>query len=182
MLVLVLALGLAAALALMAMLLWSIAFPPRRLWPPMESTPLNRMTVWALTVVIFASTGVLAVLDWNASGWPAALRWGLGGTLIVLGNVLAWRGACRMGMQATSGAEGKLITDGMYRFSRNPQYVADMGIFVGATILSASPAVLMVAAAGIAVLLVAPLAEEPWLAARHGEAWARYSRRTRRYF
>lgn len=178
----VLAFGLAAALALMAMLLWSIGVPQRRLWPPKESTPRNRTTVWALTMMIFASAGALAVLDWNAFGWPVALRWGLGGTLIVLGNVLAWRGAYRMGMPATSGAEGKLITDGMYRYSRNPQYVADIGILVGATILSASPAVMLVAAAGVAVLLVAPLAEEPWLAARHGEARRRYSNRTRRFF
>ena len=178
---LVLVLGLAAALALMVMMLWSIAFPQRRLWPPKESTPLNRMTAWALTVMIFASAGVLAVLDWNALGWPAALRWGLGGGLIVVGNVVVWRGAFRMGMLATSGAEGELITDGMYRYSRHPQYMADIGILIGAAILSASPVVMLVAASGVAVLLVAALAEEPWLAARHGEAWQRYSLRTRRF-
>ncbi len=178
---LLLAIGLLAAASLIAMLLWSIAFPAKRLWPPVVSTRANRIGVWVLSLLVFASALALAVVDWNQWDWPGSLRWGIGLPMILIGNLVAWRGAARFGMKATSGAPGALVTDGIYRYSRNPQYLADIGIFIGAAILAASPLVALVAAGGIAVLMIAPPAEEPWLEAIHGDAWLAYRHRTRRY-
>ena len=63
-------------------------------------------------------------------------------------------------MAATSGEASGLKTDGLYSWSRNPQYVADILILIGWGILAASLWSLPVLAIGLAVLLVAPFAEQ----------------------
>jgi len=99
-----LSLGFFAAVTMIAMIVWSILFPDKRIWPPNISTPTNRIFVWAITLTIFASAILLAMLDWNSFGWPTVPRWGIGLPLIIAGNWFAWRGALNLGMETTSGA------------------------------------------------------------------------------
>lgn len=79
------------------------------------------------------------------------------------GNAVVWPAALAIGLDATSGAEAELKTDCFYRWSRNPQYVADMAVLLGWAILSASAAVLIIATGGVIAFALAPFAEEPWL-------------------
>ena len=173
--------GLAASMVLLSMIVWSIAAPTRRVWPPRRSTFLNRITVWFLTIVVFVSAFTLGVLGWNQLEWPVAIRWGLGVPLIVLGNLLVWAGVVQLGLDATGGEIGTLKSTGLYRFSRNPQYVADMGILLGWQLYSASYWAIPVVAAGVLTLLLAPIAEEPWLKANYGNDYDSYCSKTRRY-
>ena len=69
----------------------------------------------------------------------------------------------------------------MYRYSRNPQYMADIGIVGGWMILSAATWAMVVGLAGIAVLITAPFSEEPWLKDQYGKAFEDYSNRVRRF-
>ena len=101
--------------------------------------------------------------------------------MILLSNWVVWQSAFDLGMKATSGAVGNLKTDGFYRWSRNPQYVADSAMLVGWLVLSASLWALPVVAAGVLALVLAPFAEEPWMRAVYGDAYVRYFARTRRY-
>ena len=87
----------------------------------------------------------------------------MGLPLIGAGNAVVWPAALAIGLDATSGAAAELKTDGFYRWSRNPQYVADMAVLLGWTILSASAAVLIIATGGVIAFALAPFAEEPWL-------------------
>ena len=80
------------------------------------------------------------------------------------------------------GAKGTLRTEGMYRYSRNPQYMADIGIVSGWMILSAAPWAMVVGLAGIAVLIAAPFSEEPWLKDKYGSAFEQYATRVGRFF
>jgi len=173
--------GLVSGGLLLAALIWSSVVPDKRIWPPHKSTRTSRIVVWLLALGVFGGALVLGITDWNRFQWPGWMRWGGGLPLIIVGNWIAWRGALSLGMEATSGAVGTLNTGGLYKYSRNPQYVADIGIFVGWAILSASLLALPVVAVGIAVLLVAPLAEEPWMRETYGESFKRYSMQTRRY-
>ena len=86
------------------------------------------------------------------------------------------------GVPQTGGAKGTLRTKGMYRYSRNPQYMADIGIVSGWMILSAAPWAIVVGLAGIAVLIAAPFSEEPWLKVQYGITYDSYSSRVRRFF
>lgn len=173
--------GFSGALLFLAILIWSSAIPDNRLWPPKKSTRIKQLGVWAIVVIIFACAFVLGLLDWNRFQWPASVRWGIGLPLIVIGNWIVWRGVIALGMETTSGAVGILKTDGLYRYSRNPQYLADVGILFGWAILSASLLALPVIVAGLLILLIASLAEESWLQEVYGEQYDRYCLRTRRY-
>ncbi len=177
----VLGIGFSAALALMTAILWSLAYPNLRLWPPSKSTIVSKLTVWGLTLVLFGSAILLGINDWNSLEWGSA-RWVLGTPLLVFGNVVVWRGVAEIGLDATSGDATGLETGGLYQYSRNPQYLADIAILVGWFILSASLWVLPVVLAGAVLLLLAPLAEERWLEDRYGDAYRNYRSRVRRYF
>ena len=76
-----------------------------------------------------------------------------------------------------------LVVVGLYRYTRNPMYVAVTLILLGWAISFASPGVLLYAVlVAIAFHLRVVLGEEPWLAQRHGSAWQEYSQRVRRWF
>jgi protein-S-isoprenylcysteine O-methyltransferase Ste14 len=69
-----------------------------------------------------------------------------------------------------------LVVTGLYRFSRNPMYVAVFMVLLGWAIGFRSP---LLGAYALAVLVAFHLrvvfGEEPWLAQTHGEAWTRYA-------
>lgn len=178
---LALALGVGANCLLIAGLIWSIYHPETRVWPPQSSTTEHKTAVWLLTVVGFGSTLAFGFVEWNFLEPMSWLRWGIGVSLIVIGNLVVWSGVFHLGFEATSGGETGLKTRGLYRFSRNPQYVADMSILIGIGLLSASLLVWPVVLTGVAALALAPFAEEPWLFERYGDAYQKYRSSTRRF-
>ena len=179
--ILFLAVGMAAGTYMLGMLLWSIARPERRVWPPNQATTAIKFRVWFMTILIFAVAFFLGLLDWNRFEAPSLIRWGIGMPLVLIGNIVVWRGVHKIGMAATSGEASGLQTDGLYSWSRNPQYVADIVILIGWGVLAASLWALPALAIGIAVLLVAPLAEEPWLESVYGEDYRTYKSNVRRF-
>lgn len=75
-----------------------------------------------------------------------------------------------------------LVVVGLYRWSRNPMYVAVTLILLGWAVAYASRALLIYALiVMIAFHLRVVYGEEPWLARIHGDAWERYRREVRRW-
>jgi protein-S-isoprenylcysteine O-methyltransferase Ste14 len=76
-----------------------------------------------------------------------------------------------------------LVVTGLYRFSRNPMYIAVALILWGWALGFHSR---LLAVYALAVMLAfhlrVVLGEEPWLARVHGVAWARYRARVPRWF
>ena len=87
----------------------------------------------------------------------------------------------RFGLPQTGGAVGQLKVDGLYRYSRNPQYLADIAILIGWALLCASVVAFPAIVTGILVLLIAPFAEEPWLEENYGQTYLDYKATVRRY-
>jgi protein-S-isoprenylcysteine O-methyltransferase Ste14 len=175
------ALALFCAAFLCAGLIWSILFPERRIWPPERVTWMTQAMIWPPTLTIVACVAIVGIAEWNALGWPLGVRWGVGLPLILAGNTVVWSAVFGIGLEATSGARADLKADGLYRWSRNPEYVADMGILIGWVILSASLSAMIAATGGLIALVLAPFAEEPWLEEVHGAAYLSYRRRTPRF-
>lgn len=173
--------GLGCGSVAIGALIWSIAMPARRIWPPRRYTRGAAALVWGLTLGLFGAAAVLGVVGWNDGGYPEWARWGVGLPLFVLSNLVVWPAAAGFGYDRVSGARGELQTGGIYRWSRHPQYMADVAMLAGWALWSAAPAVLPVAAVGIAALLLAPWAEEPWLERIHGADYRRYRARVRMY-
>lgn len=174
--------GLGIALSTLAAILWSIARPSQRLWPPNRYTLLTPILVWAPTFTLFGVLIALGLLGWGEWAFPKWFRFGVGIPLIVIGNIVVWSAVAGFGIHQTGGASEGLQTDGLYRYSRNPQYVADVGMIIGWVILSAAPLVALVGFAAIVVLVSAPFSEEPWLHSRYGSNYDKYAARVRRFF
>ncbi len=174
-------LGLGVAAMTLSAILWSIAFPDRRIWPPKRYTTLTPILVWVPTFTLFGALILLGVWGWADLAIPSWLRFGVGLPLILIGNVVVWMEVSHFGVPQTGGAKGTLRTEGMYRYSRNPQYVADICIVVGWMILSAAPWAMVVGLAGMVVLIAAPFSEEPWLKDQYGTAFEDYSTCVRRF-
>jgi len=75
-----------------------------------------------------------------------------------------------------------LVVSGLYRFSRNPMYVAVLLILCGWALLFHSPSLVAYAVVVMVVFQVrVMLFEEPFLARTQGDAWLRYRSRVPRW-
>jgi protein-S-isoprenylcysteine O-methyltransferase Ste14 len=180
--IILVSIGLVFALGTLATILWSIVCPSQRIWPPESYTLATPVLVWVPTFTIFGVLLVLGVMEWGTIALPNWMRFGLGIPLIVIGNIVVWSEVAHFGIAQTGGAKGTLRIDGMYRYSRNPQYVADIAIVSGWILLCASAWVAVVGIAGLAALIAAPFAEEPWLKEQYGHEYEDYLARVRRFF
>lgn len=89
---------------------------------------------------------------------------------------------CAASMASFAAPDGRgLNTRGLYRFSRNPMYVAYLICFAGMGLLTRSPLLLgLVAVFQVSAHWIV-LAEERWCRETFGEAYERYSEKARRY-
>ena len=77
----------------------------------------------------------------------------------------------------------KLIVVGLYRYTRNPMYVAVTLILLGWAWSFHSVELLVYAVvAAVAFHFRVVLREEPWLARTHGDDWRQYATRVPRWF
>lgn len=75
-----------------------------------------------------------------------------------------------------------LVVVGLYRYSRNPMYVAVTTMLLGWALSFASPGLLFYAlAVALAFELRLVFGEEPWLARTFGPAWTEYTQRVPRW-
>lgn len=172
----------ALLILVIAMLAYSIMRPSRRLWPPRAQQTWQYYFAWLLTLLSFGGFIAVGLLDWNSLGWPAIFRWPIGLALIIGGNVLAWVGVRQISMKTTSGSKGPLVTDGLYQYGRNPQYLGDIAIIVGWAILSSSLWAMPLCVGGIIAFVLTPFAEETWLEELHGADYREYCSRVSRFF
>ncbi len=106
----------------------------------------------------------------------------LGLGLVVLGLTVREFHVAGRGTLAPWSPPRHLVTSGLYRYSRNPMYVGVLLILAGWAIGFRSwPLALYAAGVAAAVHLRVILNEEPFLARAHGEAWATYRGRVRRW-
>lgn len=133
--------------------------------------------------------GVVAFLVPGVWVWLARLHlyWPLGLALIVVGVVgLLWCArdfyVSGKGTLAPWAPPQELVVVGLYRYSRNPMYVAVAVILLGWAVTFRSASLLLYAlAVMVAFHLRVVFGEEPWLARTHGALWQQYTRRVRRW-
>lgn len=77
--------------------------------------------------------------------------------------------------------ETKLIERGVYRFSRNPYFLAYLLMFAAYTTLLKSPLLLILSLIGFGMIHTMILREERYLAKIHGADYERYRQRVPRY-
>ena len=172
--------NLASHTILLAGALWCIAFPARRIYP-MTSPDIWYYAMWALFGFVFLTNPLFVFTDWNSGLWTSPIRFWLAGPLIILGGGLVSWGMATLGSKRTSGLVDGLIAEGPYLFTRNPQYVGDLLLFVGVIVFSNSAVVAVTHLFTALVLLVGPIIEEPWLEEHYGDAYVGYRKNVPRY-
>ena len=147
------------------------AFP----WPPVLLAA-SAVAAWIL--------GRLWPVPWPGLDDTPARIVGIGLGLAGLA-LMAWAGAALRRRRTTilphKGAE-RLVTDGPFRYRRNPIYLADVLLLLGAAELTKNIWFVILAPLFAALVTwLAILPEERHLEARFGEAYRDYKARTRRW-
>ena len=177
----VFAIVLIAALCFALGLAINLGHPKIGLWPPPAAGSWQFWIVWTSYTLSGAGTGVIGVLDWGSLGLDHWLfrAMGVAGLLFAVPfNEWAMR---TLSDHQTLGLRGDLITGGPYRYSRNPQYVAEITTYLGVALITNSLLAAVIGALVIAWFLMAPFAEEPWLTRQFGEQFEAYCRKVPRF-
>jgi len=160
---------------------WSIVFPRKRIWPPPRKWSWQYMVSWGLFGLAILTSIALIVLDWNSWLEVGDKRFFLGIPIAVIGALLVSWGIWTLGVKNTSGLQGGFVVSGPYRFTRNPQYVGDILLFIGIILIANSFYVLTTYALLILAFVMMPMAEEIWLEEVYGEEYKEYKKLTPRF-
>lgn len=123
---------------LLSAMVWSVAFPKRRIWPPPKKQSGQYILIWALFYLALVLNVFLLGLDWNNWIISNPVRFFVGIPTIVIASLLGSWGVFTLGINNTSGIKNEFVITGPYRFTRNPQYLADVILLFGIAILSNS--------------------------------------------
>src|SRR6476659_179706 len=178
---LIFACGLTAGVILDLLVLRTLLAPPFRIWPTPEPGSWQSFTFWGLFRGSWLATFVIAALDWNAvplldwTRYIVALPLGLAGLFITV------RGYFNLGLGNTyCGADG-LVTGGLYRFSRNPQYTASIIGLIGLSIGANSILTIIMSVVMSGAYVMMALVEEAWLTKPYGAPYHDYCMQTARF-
>jgi protein-S-isoprenylcysteine O-methyltransferase Ste14 len=173
--------GLIAGVTLDLLLLRTLLAPPFRIWPAPEPGSWQSLTFWRLFRGGMVATFAVALLDWNSA---ALLDWSrllIGAPLFLVGFGITVCGYFNLGLGNTyCGADG-LVSHGLYRFSRNPQYASSILGLAGLAISANSWLTIVLALVMSAAYVLMALVEEAWLEERYGATYRDYCERTARF-
>ena len=148
----------------------------------------RRAAVGSVAFLAVAPGVVAGLVPWLLTGWDAqSPPWApgvrlLGGVLIGLGVAALLHAFARfvvegLGTPAPVAPTERLVVGGLYRYVRNPMYLAVGAIVVGQALLLGRAVLLAYACAfGAAVFAFVHWYEEPTLARRFGQRYEAYRR------
>jgi protein-S-isoprenylcysteine O-methyltransferase Ste14 len=177
----VFAAGLSAGAMLDLLLLHTLLAPPFRIWPTPEPGSWQSLTFWGLFRGGMVATFAVALLDWNGAGLLNQSRYIIGLPLFLVGFGITVCGYFNLGLGNTyCGADG-LVSHGLYRYSRNPQYASSIMGLIGLAICANSWLALPLALLMSGAYVLMALVEEAWLEQRYGALYRDYCARTARF-
>jgi protein-S-isoprenylcysteine O-methyltransferase Ste14 len=147
----------------------------------------KRAAISGSALFFAAAPGVMAgLVPWLLTGWEAGDVWlpaqVAGAVLLAAGAAVLLHAFARfvtegLGTPAPVAAPDRLVVGGMYRYIRNPMYVAVTATIVGQALLLGRPLLLAYAALFVAATAAFVKGyEEPTLSERFGAQYERYRR------
>lgn len=159
----------------------SLLYPRHRVWPPPWKGSWQYWYTHFFTESSIFCFLVLGFLDWNTFFLNHWLRFVFGSILMGVGAIVFIWALRTLTFNTSLGLEGRLVTDGPYRYSRNPQYVGAILFFSGTMLLFNSFYAFVIGIIGNVWFLLAPFAEEPWLRERFKEEYDVYCQKVPRF-
>jgi protein-S-isoprenylcysteine O-methyltransferase Ste14 len=131
----------------------------------------------------FAAEPLAGLRTFGIGRWPLI---GAGMVLVAAGVAVASAAIALFGRVGTERKPWRtttaIVTDGPYRFTRNPTYVGLTLIYAGLALAFDGPVALILLPVVVVIIRVYVIArEERYLAAKFGEAYLDYKRRVRRW-
>ncbi len=172
----------AASLAVLNVLLLATVTPGSfKLWPVPSKNSWQHYTFWPLFRGGLGLTILYCMLTVHLPHPDEVLRFAMGLLCAAAGFGFTVYGYFDLGIENTYGADEGLVTGGLYRYSRNPQYVASVLGFFGAALGNGGAEAIILCALAILVYVIMPYTEEPWLQQAYGDVYLDYKRRTPRF-
>ncbi len=120
-------------------------------------------------------------MDFNSLTFSHWLVYTIGALFIGIGLLILILGVKTLSLHSSSGLKGTLITSGLYKYSRNPQYIGDILLFIGIILLANSFLTIITGSLGILWNILLPFTEEPWLEEIYREVYEKYKNSVRRF-
>ncbi len=135
--------------------------------------------------IVFAATFNLPTVSTQEFFHAGVISWVgvffcLAGLLLLLWSLVSFGQSFRVGIDTDH--PDKLITTGVFAFSRNPIYVAFAFILLGQFLIFSNWILLVYIGAGLWLFHRQVLREEDYLQKHYGKEYSEYCTRVRRYF
>jgi protein-S-isoprenylcysteine O-methyltransferase Ste14 len=178
------ALGLGVAALLLGLLVTTLSVPALRIWPTPGAGSWQSYVWWPLfrgQNVLTAAVAFSARENVGDLGLPLWLR--VVASMVLLVALLLFLAAfVGLGRDKSYGAEGGLVTSGIYQWSRNPQNAMLIAVYGSLALAVDARAAYVLCLAMMAVYALMVFAEEPWLKKAYGESYERYCAVVPRFF
>ncbi len=125
---------LAAVLLNSATVALSVVRSDMRIWPPPRRDSWQYFYNGVMSLTGLLGVVALGIIDWNSFAFRHWVRFLVGGLLMACGFFGLW-GYLTLGVHASQGLGGDLVTTGPYQYSRNPQYVGAIPAVLGYAVI-----------------------------------------------
>ena len=152
-------------------------------WPPDDRETPQYKIFWSLFRTFFAGlclTSILEVISGNLIANKSLFYFGFLMFSVGIGAA-TFVSFSTLGNKNAHGEKDRLVTTGVYRFSRNPIYVASIVGMVGWGLIFDSLDVHLLLIAWGVMYIIAPFLEEPWLEKYYGRDYLEYKSATARF-
>jgi len=164
-----------------ALFIITVKVPNFKFWPPPSARSWQFFSAWIIASLVAVFFLFLGLLDFDSAILHHWIRFPISLVLFVMSSIVGTWAYSSLGLWATLGLGKRLITKGPYRYTRNPQYLADMlNIFVY-MLFTNSWMVWLTGVLGVSLNLLAPFTEEPWLEEQFGVEYMEYKSRVPRF-
>ena len=149
-----------------------------RFWPPGADEGKRRVYLFCSNGFVLCTLATIA-LDAGSASIPLWSRV-ISGAVAVLATGLLVKSGLDLGEEESEGRVGELQTDGLYRYTRNPQNVGGILLWWILAVVSASRLVAVLAGAITVWMVVQSRIEEPWLREQY-DGYAEYAETVPRF-
>jgi len=162
-------------------LLLTIRISTIQIWAPPFSRSWQFWFTWISFTYFMVGIPVLGILDYGTLGLSGLPRFISAGILFLIAFPIGMSAIYQLSFKQTLGLKGKFTTSGVYRFTRNPQYVTHV-LLIAAIILATNSSLALIVGIPYSLwFILAPFAEEQWLKDQFGEEYDSYCDRVPRF-